>query len=179
MRQSVRRTAFSLAVLAALSLLVSADGAHAQGAVPDWNDPSDTMTSAVGLHAGRVGGHGLSFRLPLRWYLYLQPTGGIWHTNDRKRHNVGAQIHYILRQDQKLRLFLGAGGAYFYDKEKVGVAGGQDVYDVRQDWNWGAGVGVERLLSSRWALQLELDFIRYGDSGNIQVTPQGGIYFYW
>jgi hypothetical protein len=179
MRHTARRAAGFLAVLAALSLLILADGARAQGVVPDWNDPADTMTSAVGLHYGRVGGHGLSFRFPLRWYLYLQPTGGIWHTAERKRHNVGAQLHYILRQDQKLRLYLGGGGAYFYDKEKTGVAGGKDVFGVSTEWNWGAGVGVERLLAARWALQVELDFIRYGDSGNIQVTPQAGLYFYW
>jgi len=179
MRKSLRTAATAVAVLAALALLVTTDSARAQGAVPDWNDPSDTMAHAVGLHYGRVGGHGLSFRLPLKWFLYLQPTGGIWHTSDHKRHNVGLQLHYILRQDQKLRLYLGGGGAYFYDKEKTGVSDGSDIYTTETNWNWGAGVGIERLLGHRWALQVELDFIRYGDSGNIQVTPQAGIYFYW
>ena len=179
MRTTIRAAAVCAAVLAAFALLPVADDACAQGAVADWNDPADTMTIAVGLHYGRVGGTGLSFRFPLKWYVYLQPTGGIWSTSDRKRYNLGVMLHYILRQDQKLRLYLGLGAAYFYDREKVGVSGGQDVWETRKDTNWGAGVGIERLLGPRWALQIELDFIHYGDSGDITVTPQAGLYFYW
>ena len=65
----------------------------------DWNRTTDTMAGALGVHYGKLGGHGLSFRYPLHWYLYLQTSGGIWHTADHKRHNVGAQLDYILRQE--------------------------------------------------------------------------------
>jgi hypothetical protein len=76
---------------------------------PDWNNAGDPLVGAIGLHYGQLGGHGLAFRAPLRWWLYFQVAGGVWHTADKKQHNVGFNLNYILRQDQRVRVFINAG----------------------------------------------------------------------
>jgi hypothetical protein len=183
MRSHPRRRAAAAAALsavfAALVLLVPIRPAVAADAARDWNDPVDPLMSAVGLHYGRIGGHGLSFRLPLKWWLYLQASGGLWHTSDHKRHNFGLEANYVLRQDQTLRLFLAGGAGYFYDKEKTGTTDGVDDWDRESHWNYGFGVGVELLRGRRWSLLLEGNFFHDGKSGNTTVTPQAGIYYYW
>lgn len=145
----------------------------------DWNSTSDPLQSGIGLHYGQIGGHGLAFRVPLRWWLYLQAAGGVWHTSDKQEHNVGFNLNYILRQDQHLRIFISAGTAFFYRKEQLDDAGGQEVYDLDENWNVGGGVGVEYLQGSRWAWKAEADFAHLGKSGDIKVIPQVGISYYW
>jgi hypothetical protein len=168
------------AVFAAIVVLAPAGPAVAQqGPPPDWNDPADPLLSAIGLHYGRIGGHGLAFRLPLKWWLYLQAAGGLWQSADRKQHNLGLELNYILRQDRTLRLYLAAGAGWFYDNEKTGTVDGVDVWDEDSQWNYGFGVGAELLRGRRWAVQLEGDFMHNGKTGDIKVTPQFGIYYYW
>lgn len=164
------------AVLMALVFLVVGPAAFAQeGSIRDWNDSVDTLEGGIGLHYGKLGGHGLSFRLPIRWFLYFQVSGGILHTADHKQHNVGFQLHYLLRQDQRTRIFLAAGTGYFFDEKRIQ---GND-WDKDKNWNVGAGVGIEFLMGKRWSLQIEGDFAHLGDSGDIKVIPQAGIYYYW
>ena len=117
--------------------------------------------------------------MPLRWWLYLQVAGGVWHTEDKKQHDVGFNLNYLLRQDQRLRLFINAGVGYFYRRELVGTSGGQDVFDTDKNWNLGGGVGLEYLQGSRWAWKVEADFAHLGKSGDIKVIPQAGISYYW
>jgi len=167
-------TAAMASVFVAIFLILTT-GMTDAGAVPDWNDTVDTLEGAVGLHYGKVAGHGLSFRLPLRWWLYFQITGGIWHTADHKQHNIGFQLNYLLRQDQRTRIFIAAGTAYFYDDEQVQP----DVWQKEQNWNAGAGVGLEYLMGRRWSLKVDGDFAYFGDSGDITVVPQVGVYYYW
>jgi hypothetical protein len=166
------------AVFAALAMLAPEGDLRAQDG-RDWNNASDPLDGAVGLHYGRVAGHGLSFRTPLQWFFYVQPTFGIWHTSEREQHNFGLALHYVLRQDRLMRFYLGAGLAYFYDREMVGTEDGREIWEKRTDWNKGAGIGIERLLSRRVALQVEADFVHYGESGDIKVAPQLGLYYYW
>ncbi len=147
--------------------------------IPDWNNQSDPMKSAIGLHYGKLAGHGLSFRVPLTWWLYAQVGGGIWHTTESERHNLGFELNYILRQDDKLRLYLGAGVGYFYHREMEGHSGGSEIWTKSKDANIGAGVGLEYLMGTRWALQGELDFVHTGENGDIKVAPQVGIHYYW
>ena len=161
----------------ALVLVVIAQPAAAQE--PDWNNTGDPLQSAVGLHYGQIGGHGLAFRLPVRWWLYVQIAGGIWHSSDHQQHNAGVNLNYILRQDSRLRIFISGGGAYFYDKEKTGTSGGVDVFETEENWNWGGGIGLEYLQGERWAWKVEADFASLGASGNIKVIPQAGISYYW
>ena len=169
-------TAVVVAVLVAAVFCVAGTEAVAQeGSVPDWNDSVDTLEGGIGLHYGILGGHGLAFRLPLQWWLYFQVAGGILHTSDHKQHNVGFQLNYLLRQDQRLRIYLSAGTAYFYDDEMREA----DVWVKETNWNYGAGVGLEYLMGKRWSLQAEGDFAHHGDSGDIKVIGQAGIYYYW
>ena len=146
---------------------------------PDWNLTGDTLEGGVGLHYGKLGGHGLAFRLPLRWFLYAQVAGGVWHTQDRKQHNIGLQLHYLLRQDQRLRLYLSGGAGYFYDKELVNAAGDPETWRLDDDWNTGGGVGIEYLKGRRWSIQLEADFVHDGSNGDTKLVPQVGVFFYW
>jgi opacity protein-like surface antigen len=172
-----------LAALLAVTLLVgfAADPVQAAPRADnrDWNREGDTLAGAVGLHYGKIGGTGLAFRLPLRWFLYAQVAGGIWHTNDDQRHNVGVQLQYLLRQDARLRLFTGVGIASYYHREKTGTGPDGDIFAEKTDWNYGAGVGVEILQGSRWAWLFELDFVHEEDTGNTTVSPQAGLSYYW
>jgi len=160
-------------VMSAVLYLLPGDVTAQQ--VTDWNDPVDKLENAVGLHYGNIGGNGLSFRLPINWYFYFQVAGGIWHTSDHKQHNVGFEFNYLLRQDQRWRVYLAAGAGYFYDDEQVQP----DVWQTDAHWNTGAGVGLEYLFGRRWAAQLEGDFAYHGDSGDITVIPQVGLHYYW
>ena len=179
MRTKSRPSKAPVALVAGLALLLIAAAAPAQDAVPDWNDTADPLQAAIGLHYGKIGGHGLAFRLPLKWWLYLQAAGGLWHTTDREQHNLGGELNYILRQDRTLRLYLAAGGGWFYDYEKTGNVGGVDVWEEDSHWNYGFGVGIELLRGRRFAIQLEGNFMHNGDTGETKVTPQAGIYYYW
>ena len=78
-------------------------------------------------------------------------------------------------QDQRWRVYLAAGTGYFYDDEQIQP----DVWQTESHWNYGAGVGLEYLFGRRWSAQFEGDFAYHGDSGDITVVPQLGIYYYW
>lgn len=173
--------AMTIALAALLTLSVLSPGlSRAQDpATRDWNKMGDTLEGAIGLHYGKLGGNGLSFRWPLRWYLYTQIGGGIWHATDDQKHNLGLQLNFILRQDDRVRLYLGGGVGYFYHREKVGTSGGQDLWHKTEDWNTGAGVGLEYLIGPRVALQAELDFVHQSQNDEIKVSPQFGIHYYW
>lgn len=145
----------------------------------DWNDTYDPLKGGVGIHYGKLGGHGLAFRYPLKWFLYGQVAGGIWHADERRRHNLGTQLNYLLRQDERMRVYLAAGLGYFYDREMTEIVDGLENWQTSENWNSGIGVGIEILQGKRWSYQVELDFVRESDSQDIKVTPQFGLYFYW
>lgn len=176
-----RRSNLAGLLLTMLLLAAAAGPAHAaaQGDGRDWNRGGDTLTGAVGLHYGKIGGTGLSFRVPLQWFLYAQVAGGVWHTSDDQRHNLGVQLHYLLRQDAHLRLFTGVGLANYYHREKTGTDVNGDIFVKDNDWNYGAGVGIEVLQGPRWSWLLELDFVHEERTGNTTVSPQAGLSFYW
>ena len=167
------------ALLLPCCLLGAAPALAQSGDRPDWNNQYDPLANGIGLHLGEMGGNGVSFRFPLRWYLYAQITGGIWYTDEDKKHNLGAELNYILRQDDRLRLFLAAGLANFYHKDLVEDSDTGQVWHKENNLNLGAGVGLEYLLGPRWSGKVELDFAHTEDDGNITVIPQAGLYFYW
>lgn len=145
------------------------------GAVKDWNRLDDPLAGAVGLHAGKLGGVGLAYKYPPVWWLNFQVAGGIWHTGKHKRHNIGLELQYILRQDDRLRLFAAAGAGFFYH---------QQVHDDADDelseyWNTGIGIGIEFLQGDRFSIQIEGDFTHEGDDGDILFFPQAGIFYYF
>lgn len=175
LRKSHQGAILAFALLLLLPTICSAQGSTA----PDWNNQQDVMKSAIGLHYGKLAGHGLSFRFPLTWWLYAQVGGGIWHTSEDEKHNLGFELNYILRQDDKLRLFVGAGLGYFYHREMIDNSGDTETWTRSKDVNVGVGVGIEYLLGTRWAVQGELDFVHTGENGDIKVAPQVGIHYYW
>ena len=166
---------FLSTLLLAGSLAGAGDDALAQDySGLDWNQADDTLASAVGVHYGHMGGQGLAFNIPLKWFLYLQGAGGIWHSNDDKRHNMGASLHYLLRQDQRVRLYLTTGLGYFYHKEIV-----SEEWEIEENWNSGAGIGVEYLAGKRWSWQIDLAFIHESEDGDIKLFPQVALFYYW
>ena len=166
----------SCLILLAAGLLCASAGAVRAQDYPglDWNQTGDTLASAVGLHYGHMGGQGLAFNVPLKWYLYLQGAGGIWHVSDDKRHNLGLSLHYLLRQDQRIRLYLTSGLGYFYHKEVM-----DDGWDTEENWNSGAGIGIEFLQGKRWSWQADVAFIHESEDGDIKLFPQVGLFYYW
>ena len=147
--------------------------------IRDWNKTGDTLEGAIGLHYGKLAGNGLSFRFPMTWYLYLQLGGGIWHTQDDQKHNMGAEINFILRQDSRLRLYLAGGVGYFYHRELASSSGDVETWTLEEIWNSGGGVGVEYLIWPRIAAQGELDFVYESDDEEVKVALQLGIHYYW
>lgn len=159
-----------LFIVLVLGLLAATPAA----AVRDWNRVDDPMQGALGLHLGKVGGVGLAYKYPPVWWLYLQVAGGIWHSGGDDRHNLGAELQYLLRQDDRLRVYLAAGAAWFHHARDTDA--GERVDD---DLNVGFGVGVEWLQWDRVSLQIEGDFTHEGDDGDFIVFPQVGIFFYF
>lgn len=176
---SLRRPLTKLLVLVVITSTAVPASAGLRGDGRDWNREGDTLTGAVGLHYGKIGGTGLTFRVPLEWFLYAQVAGGVWHTGDSQRHNMGLQLHYLLRQDDRIRLFTGVGTAFYYHRKKTGVGPDGDIFAAGTDWNYGAGVGIEVLQGPRWAWLAELDFVHEERTGNTTVSPQAGVSYYW
>jgi len=168
------RTVTAVALLAA-GLLIAAAPAGAR----DWNRTDDPMLDAVGLHAGKIGGVGLAFKFPVQWWLYGQVAGGIWHAGDHRRHNVGFQFQYVMRQDRRTRVYLAAGLGYFHHREKLAVVGGGETYEKHNTWNSGFGVGLETLRGERWSLQIEGDFTHESDDDSFIFFPQIGAFYYF
>jgi hypothetical protein len=177
------RTVVAPALLALLvGLGATAPGpatAPAAGAEPDWNRLDDPLAGGIGLHAGQIGGMGLAFKWPLRWYLQVQVAGGIWNTEDDHRHNVGLELQYLLRQDPRLRLFLLTGLGYFAHDERGRHENGEEFWRQDSSWNTGFGVGVEYLLGQRWAVKIDADFTYQSDDETVTLWPQAGLMFYW
>ena len=165
--------------LAAALLLTAALLLPVPAAARDWNRTDDPMLDAVGLHAGKIGGMGLAVKFPLKWWLYGQAAGGIWHTGDNKRHNLGFMMQYVMRQDHDTRIFFGAGLAYFHHRKKIEIADGGQSSRTNNSLNAGFGVGVELLRGERWSLQIEGDFTHESDDDSFLLFPQAGVFYYF
>jgi len=139
--------------------------------LPDWNaDDNDPMLEAIGLHTGYSGGFGLSYKFPVKWWLYCQLAGGIWNTNDHQRNNLGLSVQYVLRQEGEMKIFIAGSAAHFHHKDN-GI--------TKSHWNRGFGVGAERLIGQRTAVQAELAFTHRGNKDTIMLFPQVGLNFYF
>lgn len=167
-------------ILALLALaLASTLAVPAAGARADWNRLDDTLEGGVGLHAGLIGGTGLAFKWPLRWWLQLQAAGGIWNTDKHQRHNIGCELQYLLRQDPRLRLYLMTGLGYYHHNRRERHVDGEEFWRLKTRWNTGFGVGIERLMGERWAFQVDLAFTYRDDKESTTLWPQCGIFYYW
>ncbi len=162
------------------TLLFCLLGAGPVAALQDWNRVDDPMKGALGLHLGKLGGVGLAYKYPPVWWLNFQVAGGIWNTSDHKRHNVGVELQYLLRQDDRVRLFIAGGLGYFYHKaRRDDPPEGEEDFRVSDSLNTGLGVGIEWLWTSRVSLQVELDFTHEGNDGDTKVWPQAGLFYYF
>jgi hypothetical protein len=166
----MKRDPCLLVAAMALPWLIAAVPASA---APDWNRLDDTLEGGIGLHAGLIGGSGLAFKYPIKWWLQFQVAGGIWNTEDNQRHNVGFEVQYVLRQDPRLRLFLLAGAGYYHHRKLE-----EDAW-LKTSWNKGFGVGIERLMGERWSFKVDVSFTHRQDKESIAPWPQAGIFFYW
>ena len=156
-------------LIAALLLIALTSQAAAQ--TRDWNRVDDPLYEAIGLNLGLTSGVGLSYKFPIKWWLYGQIAGGIWNNKDDTRNNVGFSLQYILRQNGRDKLFLTGGTAHFYHKEN-GL--------TKDHFNMGFGVGMERLMGERTAVQVEAVFTYRGNATeSLMVFPQVGIHYYF
>lgn len=135
---------------------------------PDWNQARDPYVAAVGLTAGLTSGTGLAVRWPALPQTMAGIAGGIWKQGDASDWNVGFELHLVLRQAYRTRLYIGPGVAAYHDGQ-----------DDQTDWNVSFGVGIEYLMRSRVALKADIGFTRKGSSGDILPLPQAGILFYF
>jgi len=170
-----RHSAVAMAVLLAAMAAATTPAA----AAPDWNRLDDPLQGGIGVHVGRIGGTGLAFKWPLWWWLQVQTAGGIWNTEDNRRHNLGLELQYLLRQDPRLRLYLVGGYGYSYSRERKKPTGAPEYWARDTNWNSGFGVGVERLQGERWSIQLDLAFTYREDKDSVTLWPQLGCFFYW
>jgi len=144
--------------------------AAAQDGLLDWNRVDDPLNEGLGLQVGLSSGIGLSWKFPLRWWLQAQVTGAIWNDSDDKRHNIGLELQYVLRQYGRDRLYLAGGAAYFYHRR------------APRTWdhvNVGFGVGLERLRGERTALQIAALFTYQGDKETVLLLPSAGFHYYF
>ena len=155
-------------LLFALLLICLAPQAGAQ--VLDWNRVDDPLVEAIGLNMGFASGFGLSYKFPVQWWLYAQVAGGIWNNKDDARHNLGASLHYVLRQNGRDKIYLAASAAHFYHKKD-----GRSLDHL----NYGFGVGGERLLGERTAVSVELVFTDRGDDDSVMIFPQVAGHYYF
>ena len=83
------RPAPRILMLALLLLAVSfVLPAPARAQTLDWNRLDDPMYEALGLNLGLGSGVGLSYKYPVRWWLYAQATGGVWNNQNDTRHRI-------------------------------------------------------------------------------------------
>jgi len=163
-----KSTALKL-LIATVLLFTFASQAAAQ--TRDWNRVDDPLYEAIGLNMGLASGVGLSYKFPIKWWLYGQVAGGIWNNKDDNRHNVGFSLQYILRQNGRDKLFLSGGAAHYYHKEKG---------RTQDHVNTGFGVGMERLMGERTAIQVEAVFTYRGNATeSLMVFPQVGVHYFF
>lgn len=155
------------AIIFALCIVaVTASSALAQGAGRDWSQARDPYVGGIGLNFGASSGSGLALRWPALEQTMFTLTGSAWGKSGEIQWDLGLEAHYVLRQAGTTRLFVGPSVA-FYD------------FNDHSDWNFGAGVGVEQLLWSRWALKVDLSFTWLTGEDAIYLLPQAGLLYYW
>jgi hypothetical protein len=135
---------------------------------PDWNQARDPYVAALGLTAGLTSGTGVAVRWPALPQTMAGIAGGIWKQGDASDWNVGFELHLVLRQAYRTRLFVGPAVAAYHDGA-----------DDETDWNASLGVGIEYLMRSRLALKADVGFTYKSSNEDILPLPQVGILYYF
>ena len=152
--------------LISLVLVLCATPAQAQDDARDWNQSYDPYVGGIGFGAGASSGSGLAIRWPALRQTMFTATGAAWGKSGEIQWNLGLEAHYILRQAGRTRLFVGPSLACYQ-------------IDDNQDWNAGAGVGIEYLLWPRWSLKVDVSFTWLSGEEAIYLLPQAGLIYYW
>ena len=159
----MKRTVAILLLLAALRpAAAQTDG---QG---NWNQDYDPHVAAIGLAVGLTSGSGLAFRWPAFPQTMMSVSGGVWGQSEELDWNVGAEVHYVLRQHARTRLFVGPAVAAFSDHDA-------DDTNVNVSLN----VGVEYLMRPRLSLKADVGFTYLGDDATVYPLPQLAAYYYF
>jgi hypothetical protein len=167
-RRSSQRLVWSIVMLMAVFASMPAR-AYAQAPQPsNWNQSYDPYVGAIGLALGYSGGSGLSLRWPALPQTMMSISGAVWGSSDDLTWNVGTELHYVLRQAGRTRFFFGPS-----------VAAYSNDGDQSPDVNAALGVGLELLISSRWAWKVDIGFTYLGGEDKIYPLPQTGLYFYF
>ncbi len=139
---------------------------------PRWNEPEDPYVAAIGLAGGASSGAGLAVRWPGLSQTMLGVAGGVWSQDGDVDWNVGLEVNWILRQANRLRIFVGPSAAFFSDDN-----GDNTEEDV--DLNIAVGVGIEYLMRPRFSVKFDVGFTYLGDDGDVFPLPQLGVFFYF
>lgn len=134
----------------------------------DWNQPGDPYVASIGFQAGWSTGTGLSLRWPILRQFMMSVTGAVYRKDGNTRWNLGGELHLVLRQQGRVRLYAGP---------SLAAIEGGDSGDPH--WNAALAVGIEYLLLERLALKGDLGFVYRGKADEILPLPQGGLYFYF
>jgi hypothetical protein len=145
-------------------LLVVPAAAQSQGR--DWSQARDPYVGGIGLNLGASAGSGLAFRWPALRQTMFTLSGAAWGKSGEVQWDLGLESHYVLRQAGATRLFVGPSAAFYQ-------------FDDHSDWNVGAGVGIEQLMWSRWALKVDLSFTWLSGESALYPLPQVGLLYYW
>lgn len=156
-----------LGLLLLVCLLAEAAPALAQSKY-DWNQDDDRYVAAIGLQAGWASGSGLSVRWPLLPQIMSTITGAVFRKDGNTQWNVGLELHLVLRQQGRVRLYTGPAAA---------VIDTNEAEDPR--WNVSWAVGLEYLLLERLAIKADVGFVYRSQDDEILPLPQGGLFFYF
>lgn len=148
-------------------LLFEASPSFAQSGY-DWNQPGDPYVAAIGLQAGWATGTGLGIRWPAFRQVMMGVNGAVYRKDSQTRWNIGVELHLVLRQQGRVRLYTGPAAA-------IVEAGGAD----DPHWNASWAVGIEYLLLERLALKGDIGFVYRSEKDELLPLPQGGIFFYF
>ena len=156
------RMLLTLVCLVALGVIP----AHAQMDGRDFSQARDPYIGGIGVNFGASSGSGLALRWPAFPQTMCTLTGAAWGKSGEVQWDLGLEAHYILRQAGASRLFVGPSAAFYQ-------------FDDHSDWNVGAGVGVEKLMWSRWVLKVDLSFTWLSGEDAVYPLPQVGLLYYW
>lgn len=154
-------------ILACAGVLAIAPRAQAQ-ALGNWNQDYDPYIGALGLAVGYTSGTGLAARWPALPQTMIGVAGGAWGKSSDLAWNVGVELHYVLRQVGRTRLFLGPAVGFISDDE-----------DDDTNVNASFDLGVEVLLRPRVALKADVGFTYLGDEETVYPLPQLALFYYF
>jgi hypothetical protein len=164
---SLRSFAIACAMLCGLAVLGGvAGGARAQER--NWNQSHDPYIGALGLAAGTTSGAGLAVRWPAFPQTMMGVAGGAWGKSSDLAWNFGVELHYVLRQVGRTRLFLGPAVGFFSDDR-------DDETNVNASFN----IGIETLVRTRTVLKVDVGFTYLGDEETVYPLPQLAVFYYF